>query len=231
VNLRINDVGFWSGVAAAAATLAFLFVQILQLMGMTGFPLDAVLIYATSLCITVPFLLMMLALHHLTEPGRRFWTHAAVVFSVIYAIFVIANYVVQLATVIPAQVAGDASAIRLLEQYPHSMFWNYDAVGYIAMGLAALLAIPAFESAGIERWARVALIAHFLTTPLIGIVYFYPVYSHTLLVLGYPWGVTAPSFMILVALSLRSRVSPTSNAREPQPGNAAGRKNGTGTGC
>jgi hypothetical protein len=204
---KISVVGFWSGLSAAAATVAFLVVQTLQLLGVTGFPLDDVLIYATSLCITLPFLLMMLALHHLSERGKRFWTHAAVIFSVIYAVFVIANYVVQLATVIPAHVSGDSSTIRVLEQYPHSMFWNYDAVGYIAMGLAALLATPAFESTGIERWARRALIAHFLTTPLISIVYFYPVYSHTLLMLGYPWGITAPLFMILVAFSLRRRSS------------------------
>ncbi|MEE4305067.1 MAG: hypothetical protein V2J19_13050 [Wenzhouxiangella sp.] len=205
---EIKLVGFWSGLIAAVATVAFLFVQALQLIGITNFPLDAVLIYATSLCITVPFLLMMLALHHLTEPARRFWTHAALVFSVIYAVFVIANYAVQLATVIPAQVAGEASAVQVLEQYPHSMFWNYDAVGYIAMGLAALLAIPAFGNTGLERWTRVALLVHFFTTPLISIVYFYPVYSHNLLMLGYPWGITAPLFMVLVAFSLHGRKAP-----------------------
>lgn len=203
--VRVSKVGYWSGLGAAAATLAFLIVQSMQLLGLTAFPLDAVLIYATSLCIVVPFLLMMLALHYLTVPEKRFWTHAALIFTVIYAVFVIANYVVQLATVIPAQVAGEVSVIRVLEQSPHSMFWNYDAVGYIAMGLAALFAIPAFDRIGSERWVRIALIAHVLTTPLIGIVYFYPVFSHALLMLAFPWGITAPAFMLLLALALRRR--------------------------
>lgn len=207
MTLRIREVGFWSGVAAAASTLAFVFVQVLQLVGVTTFPIDAILIYATSLCITVPFILMMLALHHLTTPDKRFWTHAALIFTIIYAVFVVANYVVQLATVIPAQLAGETAGIGVLEQSPHSMFWNYDAVGYIAMGLAALFAIPALERNGIERWTRLALIAHVLTTPLIGIVYFYPVYSHTLLMLGSPWGITAPLFMVLMALTLHTRDS------------------------
>lgn len=205
--MRVNEVGYWSGLAAAAMTLAFLFVQTLQLAGVTTFPLDAILIYATSLGIVVPFVLMILALHHLSDPDKRFWTHAALVLTVIYAVFVTANYVVQLATVIPAQTAGDMSAIRVLEQAPHSMFWNYDAVGYIAMGLAALFAIPAFDRIGFERWVRIALIAHVLTTPLIAVVYFYPVYSHSLLMLAYPWGITAPMFMILMALALRSRTA------------------------
>jgi hypothetical protein len=205
--MSIGHWGFWSGIAAASATLAFVAVQLLQLLGLITFPVDAILIYGTSLCITVPFILAILALHHLTDLDRRFYTHAALVFTVIYAVFVVANYVVQLATVIPAQLRGQADALVVLEQLPHSMFWNYDAVGYIAMGLATLFAIPAFERRGVERWARVALMAHALTTPLIAIVYFYPVYSHSLLMLGLPWGVTAPAFMILLALSLRQRAT------------------------
>lgn len=65
------------------------------------FPADEILIYGTSLCIVVPFILEMLAFHHLTPPGKQFWSHASLIFTIIYAVFVSANYVVQLATVIP----------------------------------------------------------------------------------------------------------------------------------
>lgn len=41
---------------------------------------------------------------------------------------------VQLATVIPAKLGGTSEAIRILEQTPHSLFWNFDALGYISMG-------------------------------------------------------------------------------------------------
>jgi hypothetical protein len=39
-----------------------------------------------------------------------------------------------------------------------------------------------------------------MITPLIAVVYFYPNYSEKLLVLGYPWGVTAPLAMFMLAL-------------------------------
>ncbi len=42
------------------------------------------------------------------------------VFTIVYAIFVTANYVVQLTTVIPAKLEGALEAIRVLEQTPHS---------------------------------------------------------------------------------------------------------------
>jgi len=200
-------VGYWSGLAAFTSTVAYGLVQILQVAGTLRFPTDEILIYGTSLCIVVPFILEMLALHHLTPPGKQFWTHASLIFTIIYAVFVSANYVVQLATVIPAKLRGASEAIRVLEQTPHSLFWDYDAVGYVAMGLACLFAVPAVNGVGFERWVRRSLIAHALMTPLISVVYFYPTFSTKLLFLGFPWAITAPLFMLMLALMLRRRQS------------------------
>lgn len=205
MNRSIAKVGYWSGLAAFASVVAYDLVQILQIVGVLKFPLDEILIYATSLCIVVPFILVMLALHYLTPDDKKLWTHAAVIFTSIYAVFVTANYVVQLATVVPAKMRGASEAIAILEQTPHSLFWNYDAIGYISMGLAALVAIPALKKAGFERWVRISFVAHVLVTPLISIVYFYPTFSQKLLYLGFPWAVTAPLFIVMLAAMLRKR--------------------------
>lgn len=185
--------------------MAFVFVQILQVASILRFPADEILVYGTSLCIVVPFILEMLALHHQTAADKQFWTHASLIFTIMYAVFVTANYVVQLATVIPAKLNGLSGAVRILEQTPHSLFWDFDALGYIAVGLACLLAVPAIKSVGFERWARRSLIAHALVTPLIGIVYFSPTFSTRLLFLGFPWAITAPLFMLMLAIMLRRR--------------------------
>ena len=147
----------------------------------------------------------MLAFHYLTEGAKRYWTHAALIFTVVYAVFVTANYVVQLATVIPARLNGEGEAIRLFEQTPHSLFWDYDAIGYISTGLATLVAIPALDTVGFEQLVRRAFSAHALVTPLISIVYFYPTFSPQLLFLGFPWAITAPLFMCALAILLRRR--------------------------
>jgi heme/copper-type cytochrome/quinol oxidase subunit 4 len=203
--IKISEVGYWSGIAAFVSVIAYDVVQILQVMDVLHFPIDEVLIYGISLCIVIPFLLEMLSFHHLTAKDKQFWTHASLIFTIIYAVFVIGNYVVQLATVIPLKVNGASESIRVLEQTPHSMFWNYDAIGYISMGLATLFAIPALRKQGFERWVRRSFVAHVLVTPLIGIVYFYPAYSQNLLFLGFPWAITAPLFMVLLAIMLRNR--------------------------
>jgi uncharacterized protein (TIGR03382 family) len=201
----IGNVGYWSGLAAFMSAVAYSVVQILQVVGVLRFPVDEILIYGTSLCIVIPFVLEMLALHYVTAPEKQFWTHASLVFTILYAVFVTSNYVVQLATVVPAKLMGTSASIHLLEQTPHSLFWNYDAVGYISMGLACLLAVPAVSSVGFERWVRLSLILNALVTPLISIVYFSPEFSTKLLILGFPWGITAPLFMLMLAIMLRRR--------------------------
>jgi hypothetical protein len=130
MNITIHKVGFWSGLIAFASTVAFVIVQTLQLFGVLSYPLDEILIYGFSLCIVIPFLLEMLALHYITPPEKKFWSHAALIFTVLYVAFVTANYVVQLATVIPMTLQGASDEIVILKQTPHSLFWDFDAITY-----------------------------------------------------------------------------------------------------
>lgn len=200
----INKIGFWSGVCAFAATTGYCLVQLLQVAGWLPSPLDEQLIYGTSLCIVIPFLLEMLALHYTTPEPNKFWSHAALTFATLYAVFVTANYVVQLATVIPMTGKGRLDEVRLLQQTPHSLFWNFDALGYLFMGLSTTAAIPLFQKTGKQKRVRMALIANGLVLPLISIVYFYPDYSPTMLLIGAPWSITAPLSMLLIALNFKT---------------------------
>ena len=207
MNKTIYKIGFLVRTIAFITTTAYVIVQLLQLARVFIFPVDEVLIYGTSLCIVIPFVFEILALHYVTADAKKFWSHAALIFAILYAVFVTANYVVQLATVIPMKLKGDAAEIRLLEQTPHSLFWDFDALGYIFMGLATLIAIPVFEKHGFQKWVRISFIANALATPLITIVYFYPEFSEKVLVLGFPWGITAPLAMLLLAIMFKKNYS------------------------
>src|SRR5690348_931483 len=141
--MNVGRIGFWSGLAAFTATVAYDVVQILQMVGTLHFPFDELLIFGTSLCIVVPFVLEILALHYSRPADKQFWTHAGLIFTTMYAVFGTANYVVQLATVIPAKLRGTIDAVQVLEQTPHSLLWDFDALAYIAMGLTTLVIVPA----------------------------------------------------------------------------------------
>ena len=206
MNRKVYKFGFWFGVAAFGSNAAFVLAQTLQLLRILSYPFDEILIYGFSLCIVIPFLLEMLALHHVTPNDKKFWSHAALIFTIIYAVFVTANYVVQLATVIPMKLKGASSQISILIQTPHSLFWDFDAIGYISMGLATLFAIPVFEKQGFQRWVRISFLANALVTPLIAFVYFYPEFSEKLLLLGIPWTITAPMAMLLLAVMFKKNI-------------------------
>ena len=75
MNKTVHKVGFWSGLIAFSSTVAFTVVQILQLLGVLNYPLDEILIYGFSLCIVIPFLLEMLALHYIVPTEKKFWSH------------------------------------------------------------------------------------------------------------------------------------------------------------
>lgn len=206
MNNSINKIGYLSGLFAFWATVIFYFVQMIQLFGWLTYPWDEILIYGFSQCITLPFLIEMLALHYVVSPEKKFWSHGALIFTTIYAVFVTANYVVQLATVIPMTLKGIDDSIQILKQTPHSLFWDFDAIGYIFMGLATLMAFPVFEKEGQQKWVGYSFVAHALTTPLIMFVYFYPDFSNSILLIATPWAITAPLAMLMLALFFKKNL-------------------------
>ena len=206
-NIVVYKIGFWSALVAFIAIVGFDVAQILQLLGPLKYPLDAILIYGFSLGIPIPFILAMVALYQSAPVDKKIWAHAALLFAVMYATYVILNYVVQLATVIPMTLSGHLDEIRILDQTPHSLFWDVDALGYIFMGLATLFAVPLFAKQGLERWVRWFFLANFLFTPVIGLVYFYPTFSIALLLLGSPWIITASGSILVLALFFKRQIS------------------------
>lgn len=199
MNTTPAKLGYYTSLLAFVAAAAYSIAQIGQVLGWIKPPLDAILIYAFSQCIAIPLLLAMLALHYSVEPDKKLWSHAALIFAVIYVVYVTLNYVVQLATVIPASRNGTLNEIRVLDQTPHSFFWDVDGLGYLFMGLASLAVYLVFDRSRRQRWVRTFFLANALITPVIGVIYFYPHFSIALLLVGLPWVITAPGSMLLLA--------------------------------
>ncbi|MCC8426410.1 hypothetical protein [Mucilaginibacter sp. UR6-11] len=196
--------GMYSALAAFLSAGGYGIIQILQVAGVLTYPLDARLIYGFSLAIAPAFLLAMLAFHYYVPAEQRFWSHAALLFTVLYAAYVILMYGVQLATVIPASLKDPQET--LLTVKPHSFFWTIDALGYICMDIATFLAAFALKKDGPSRWLRRFLLANGLVVPLIAVAYFYPHFSTGILLIGAPWLITAPGSMLLLALYFRNEL-------------------------
>jgi hypothetical protein len=194
----------------------------LQVLNVVSPLQDSIIAFGASLIIPTPFLVAMLALHCTVPEEKRFWTHAAVAFAVIYTTYCTLNYVVQLTTVIPAgyswtfeNQSGTAGPLSLLNQTPHSLFWDVDGLGYIFLNLATLFAFPAFEKRGLQKWARLFFLANGLIIPLFAVAYFYPTFSvPVLLIGGLPWAITVPACLLLLALVFREFINKASHVGE-----------------
>jgi len=207
----VPKIGSLAAMAAFAAIVLYGIAQVLQVVNAVRPPLDGILLYGFSLCIVIPFMISMLALHYVAPAETRFWSSAALIFTVMYGTYVTLNYAVQLATVIPAALQHRLDDVRILDQTPHSLFWDVDALGYICMGFATLFGSFVFRNGGVDKWAKGFFIGNAVMTPVIALVYFYPTFSISLLILGAPWLVTAAGSMFCLALYFK-------NAQFPQTG-------------
>lgn len=125
-----------------------------------------------------------------------------------YGTYVTLNYTVQLATVIPATLQHRPAEVRILEQTPHSLLWDIDALGYICMGFATLFGSFVFRKRAVDKWAKRFFVGNAVMTPVIALVYFYPTYSISLLILGSPWLVTAAGSMFCLAMYFKNAQLP-----------------------
>jgi hypothetical protein len=213
MNKDLYRIGFWGALIAFVGAVGYMVSAFLQILNLVGPLEDSVIAFATSLMMPIPFLLSMLVLHATVPEDRKFWTSAAVAFAIIYTTYNTLNYVVQLATVIPAgytwtfeNPAGTQGPLSILNQTPHSLFWDVDALGYIFLSLSTLFAFPVFEKRGLQLWVRRFFLANALIIPLFCIAYFYPGYSVGQLLFGLPWGITVPGSLLLLALYFSGRL-------------------------
>lgn len=192
----VNRLGFYSSLVAFLAATGYSIAQLLQIADTIEFPLDAILIYGFSLAIASPYVVSTVALHYWLPSDKRIWSLLAIAFAIMYATYVNLNYVVQLATVIPSYGHGTQDDTRVIDQTPHSLFWDVDGLGYVCMGISTFFLYFAFS--GEHKWLRRFLFANGLMVPIISVVYFYPHFSTGLLFIGAPWVVTAPGSLLLL---------------------------------
>lgn len=220
----VARMGFWSSSVALTGAIGYIVSVPLQILNAVSPAVDSVIAFISSLIIATPFLVAMLALHHIVPKEKSFWTHGAVLLAVVYTTYNTLNYVVQLATVLPAGYTwtfedqqGTVGPLSLLNQTPHSLFWDVDGLGYIFLNLATLFAVPALEKRGAEGWVRLFFLVNGLITPLFAIAYFYPTFSVPILMLGgVPWAITVPGCLLSLTLFFRRESDPRSGPKTHQ---------------
>lgn len=196
----IRRFGVWAAVSAAAFAIAYAIAQVLQVLGVLVDPWDRILIFAPSLALAPAFVLALAAAH---ARARSSWSLAALALAILYAGDVSQIYIVQLASVIPhdlARTGGDVALARCCGFLRPAT--AIDLLGYVYMSGSTLLLAPAFPGGGARRWLRWALVANGALAPVLLAELAWP----WLIWLASPWIVVLPAAMILLAIELGERI-------------------------
>jgi hypothetical protein len=192
------SVGFWSAVLATIFSLAYVLGQLAEWLGWLGSrggpeststPLGIVVLLTPSLFLGFAFLVLVVAIHEITPPERRVWSHSALAFATAYAVLISTVYFVQLTLVAPRLASGRMAGLEPFRFVPFDSFlYAVDILGYSFMSAATLFAARAFRGEGLERVVRRFLTANGLLIPFLAL----QMYWHPLIWVASLWAVTFP---------------------------------------
>ncbi len=159
----VNNLGFWSATITAMSSAVCSITAVLNVVGFIPTALDDQIVYASSLLIATPFVVMMVSIHHTVPERRRIWTHTALAFAHLYAVLVSIVYMTHLFVTSPSGL-GDLGAAAAHETFLHVL----DGFSYLFLGLSTLAAAWVFTERGVEQWIRrLFILNEIVTLPVI----------------------------------------------------------------
>jgi hypothetical protein len=222
ISQSTKNVGFWSAVLSTVFSLMYVVAQLAEWSGWLGSqggpesastPIGLIVLLTPSLFLGSSFLVLVVSIHQLASPERKVWSHAAVAFATAYAVLISIVYYVQLTLIAPRIAQGRIAGIESFLFVPFDSFlYAVDILGYSFMSMATLFAALVFMGKGIERVARIWLIANGLLLPFLLLQMYY----HPLIWIASLWAVTFPASTWSLAILFRGISSAPTNFRGPR---------------
>ncbi|MCM1984058.1 hypothetical protein [Lyngbya confervoides] len=191
-------IGYGSALLSLGFSLVYVAGQIAEWIGLLGShggpesastPLGLAILLLPSLLLGSSFLVLIATIHHLTFPERRLWSQIALAFATVYTGLISLVYFVQLTLVLPHLMRGETAGIEMLLFTPFDSFlYAVDILGYSFMSLATLFVAGVFPGKGLQRLARLFLLANGALLPFIALQMYY----HPLVYIAALWAITFP---------------------------------------
>jgi len=213
ISSSTKTAGFWSAVLATLFSITYIIGQIAEWMGWLGSaggpessstPLGLIILLTPSLFLGSSFLVLVVSIHQRTLSQRKVWSHSAVAFATVYAVLISINYYVQLTWVTPRLLTGRIEGMESFLFVPFDSFlYAVDILGYSFMSISTLFLAIVLTGKGIERVARIFLIANGLLLPFIAL----QMYWHWMIWIAALWTVTFPGSTWSLAILFKRAVS------------------------
>jgi hypothetical protein len=196
----VRLLGFWSAFAMAATYIVFLVGAIAQMAGALMAPWDVIITIGASILIAPAFVLLLVSVHYTAPEAKRVWSHAALLFGVLYAAFVSIVYITWLFVAEPHVIAHTSNGSAAIFGYQGSSMasgsfaYLLDGLGYTYMSLAVCLTAPVFAGGQLATWLRGIAIANGPIALLVLLAY---VFNSLVLGLG---ALLVPVYGVLLAV-------------------------------
>ncbi len=177
-NKPATTIGFWAAILTAVLTLWF-FIAFIPNQPILVAPWQGLVAYTASfqplpfLAWIVPcfflapmVLTMMTCLHAWAQKEKQIWSLLALVFAVVYATLLSANYSIQMTVVQHHLINGTTDGLLLwlyAYHYPYNIPGALEAVGYGFLSVSFLCAAQVFGKGKLQQWVRWTFVGTGLT--------------------------------------------------------------------
>lgn len=167
--------GFWSAIAVAIFTIAFVIALPLTFNFSKWSGIEAyaqsfktlqMLTVLPSILLASSFVIFTVSIHYYADEDKKIWSHLAIVFGLIYATISTMNYLIQIITVMPSITNMQLSGLEIfVAGYPNSIFFALMA-SYFFMCISSLFIAFVFNKEKTQRGIRILFIGTGLSGPL-----------------------------------------------------------------
>ena len=178
-----NKFGFYASISTAVLTIVTFVIAILTppLSGpfcqndclvypfldiASRFPRDYIWMYPAIL-LMLSYIILSVCIHYCAPAEKKIYGHIGLVFALISATILIADYFLQLSVIQPSLLNGETDGIAMLTQYnPHGIFIALEDLGYLLMSFSFLFIALVFSGSRLEKSIRMVFMSGFVLTIL-----------------------------------------------------------------
>jgi hypothetical protein len=169
--------GFWSAIIVTISIIVFMFTLVLTFTPNFA-SWDGIEIYSAnfkpmqmftvfpSIVMACAYVVFTVAIHYYAQEKKKIFSHLSIVFGLMYAIISVANYLIQIITVIPSIEKQYLYGLDMLVAgYPNSIFFALMA-SYFFMCVSALFISLVFNNEKGQKSIKILLLSSVCSIPI-----------------------------------------------------------------
>jgi len=177
MNKMALKLGFWSAIIVAVSIIVFMVALVLTFIPNLA-SWDGIEVYSAnfefmqmftvfpSLIMACTYVVFTVAIHYYAQEDKKIFSHLSIAFGLIYAIISIANYLIQLITVIPSIEKQNLNGLDVLVAgYPNSIFFALMA-SYFFMCVSALFVSFVFNNEKGQKSIKILFLSSVCSIPI-----------------------------------------------------------------